>query len=111
MATRQDLNNVEPTIYQSIIGIENAVRTGGLDSALIELIRICASPIHRCAFYAGMNTNDVRHTSEMEQRLCALSVWHDQIAQLLMAIISINAWIRIAITTRRVPGNDYVEAA
>ncbi|MEO0488877.1 MAG: carboxymuconolactone decarboxylase family protein [Cyanobacteria bacterium J06659_2] len=35
----------------------------------------------------------------------------DQITQLLMAIVTINAWNRIAITTRTVPGSYQVEAA
>ena len=35
----------------------------------------------------------------------------EQITQLLMAIVTINAWNRIAITTRLVPGSYHIEAA
>ncbi|MBE7382627.1 MAG: carboxymuconolactone decarboxylase family protein [Leptolyngbya sp. SIO1E4] len=152
MTVRLDLDKINPTAYQAMMGLERYVRKSGLDKSLIELIKVRASQINGCAFCIDMHTKDARNAGETEQRLYALNAWEEtpfftpperaalaltevvthigeqgvsdemyehvsryftpvQITQLLMAIVTINAWNRIAITTRLVPGSYQVEAA
>ncbi len=152
MTTRFELGKVEPAALQAMMGLEGYVRNSGLDPTLIELIKVRASQINRCAFCIDMHTKDARQAGETEQRLYALSAWEetpfftpqeravlalteavtwigdngvpdpvydevsrhftpDQIAQVLMAIITINTWNRISITTRMRPGSYQIDAA
>jgi len=152
MTARFEFGKVEPAALQAMMGLERYVRESGLDQTLIELIKVRASQINRCAFCIDMHTKDARHAGETEQRLYALNAWEetpfftpqeravlalteavthigdkgvpdavyaavshyftpDRIAQLLMAIVAINAWNRISITTQMVPGSYRVEAA
>ena len=152
MTVRFDLGSVEPKAMQAMMGLERYVRSSGIDRTLIELIKVRASQINRCAFCIDMHTKDARHAGETEQRLYALSAWEEtpfftpqeraalalteavthigengvtealyaevsqyfspkQIAQLLMAIVVINGWNRLSISTRMLPGSYQVEAA
>jgi AhpD family alkylhydroperoxidase len=126
--------------YQTIIGLSRVVRSSGLESALLELVKVRASQINRCAYCIDMHTKDARAAGETEQRLYALSAWRetsfftdrersalalteavtlisathtlkeviegaaavfspDELGKLVYAVIEINAWNRLAITT------------
>ncbi|MEM9452342.1 MAG: carboxymuconolactone decarboxylase family protein [Cyanobacteria bacterium P01_E01_bin.6] len=152
MMARLDYAKVEPAALKAMMGLENYVRNSGIDSTLLELIKIRASQLNRCAFCIDMHTKDARHSGETEQRLYALNAWAEtpfftpqersvlalteevtrlgehgvsdivygdvsryfspqQITQLLMAIVVINAWNRISITAQTVPGSYAVSAA
>ncbi len=129
-----------------MLQLEQYVRGSGIQPTLLELIKIRASQINRCAFCIDMHTKDARLNREKEQRIYALHAWRetpfftaeerailalteavtliathsvsdemyaevsryftpDEIANLLMAIVTINSWNRIAITTQMVPGS------
>lgn len=77
MTVRFDLGSVEPKAMQAMMGLEHYVRNSGLDRTLIELIKIRASQINRCAFCIDMHTKDARHAGEAEQRLYALIAWEE----------------------------------
>ncbi|MEL7084952.1 MAG: carboxymuconolactone decarboxylase family protein [Cyanobacteria bacterium J06597_1] len=152
MTVRFDLGSVEPKAMQVMMELEHYVRSSGLDRTLIELIKVRASQINRCAFCIDMHTKDARHAGEAEQRLYALIAWEEtpfftpqeravlalteavtrigengvtealyaevnqyftpqQIAQLVMALVVINAWNRLSISARMLPGSYQVEAA
>ena len=152
MTTRFEFGKVDPAALKAMMGLERYVRNSGLDQSLVELIKIRASQINRCAFCIDMHTKDARHAGETEQRLYALNAWEEtpfftpkeravlalteavtqlgdhgvpnavydqvsgyftpeQITQLLMAIVAINAWNRISITTRVTPGSYQVGQA
>ncbi|MGK7908758.1 MAG: carboxymuconolactone decarboxylase family protein [Synechococcus sp.] len=152
MTARFDLGTVDPEAMQTMMELENYVRSSGLDKTIIELVKVRASQLNRCAFCIDMHTKDARRAGETEQRLYALNAWEEtpfftpqervilalteavtqlghngvpesvyadvsqyftpkQIAQLLMAIVTINAWNRISITTRMLPGSYQIEAA
>ena len=145
MKERMKLESVEPEAYQAMLGLEKYLHRSGLSKTLLELIKIRASQINRCAFCIDMHTLDARKNGETEQRIYALNAWKEapfftpseravlafteavtmiaensvseeiyaevsqyftsnQIAQILVAITTINAWNRIAIATRLVPG-------
>jgi AhpD family alkylhydroperoxidase len=58
-------------------GLENYVRHCGLESSLLELVRLRASQINGCAFCIDMHTKDARAAGETEQRLYEVSVWEE----------------------------------
>jgi AhpD family alkylhydroperoxidase len=49
----------------------------GLDGGLLDLVRVRASQLNGCAYCIDMHTKDARAAGETEQRLYALSVWHE----------------------------------
>jgi AhpD family alkylhydroperoxidase len=48
-----------------------------LELALLELVKLRASPINDCAFCIDVHTKDARAMGDAEQRLYALNAWHD----------------------------------
>ena len=144
MKERMKLEQVEPEAYQAMLGLEKYLHRSGLNRTLLELIKIRASQINRCAFCIDMHTKDARKNGET-QRIYALNAWKEtpfftdeeravlamteavtlvagnsisdnlyeevsryftanSFARILIAIVTINAWNRIAIATRMVPG-------
>ena len=49
----------------------------GLEKSLIELVKLRASQINRCAFCIDMHTKDARRDGETEQRLYLLNAWRE----------------------------------
>ena len=58
-------------------GLEKYVRASGLESSLLELVRLRASQMNGCAYCIDMHTKDARAGGETEQRLYAASVWRE----------------------------------
>ncbi|GAA2707787.1 MULTISPECIES: carboxymuconolactone decarboxylase family protein [Streptomyces] len=142
---RIDFHALVPNVWQAMLGLERASREG-LDHSLLELVKIRASQLNRCAFCLDMHTKDARKAGESEERIFLLSAWEEadgyytekeraalalteavtvltdgfvpdevyeraaqhfpdeELARLLAAIVTINAWNRIAVTTRKQPG-------
>ena len=150
MTERIELGKVEPAAYQAMLGLEKYLHQSGLDKKLLNLIKVRASQINKCAFCIDMHTQEARKTGETEQRLYALNAWQEtpfftpqeravlaftkavtliaensvedelyeqvskyfspqEIAQILMAIATINAWNRISIATKMMPCSYTVE--
>lgn len=63
--------------YQAMLGLGAAVSRGGLEPALLELVKIRASQINGCGYCLDMHTKDARANGETEQRLYLLSAWRD----------------------------------
>src|SRR5690348_18307542 len=68
---------VAPEAYLVMLGFENFVRKSGLESSLLQLVRLRASYINGCAYCVDMQTKDARHEGETEQRLYAVPVWRE----------------------------------
>lgn len=146
MEARIDYKKASPDAYRAMVQLEAVVRHSGIESKLLELIKIRASQLNGCAFCIDMHTKDARHKGETEQRIYSLDAWREtpfytdqeraalawtealtNIQQghapdavyremsaqfksetdrvnLTLAITTINAWNRIAIGFRLVPG-------
>jgi AhpD family alkylhydroperoxidase len=65
-----------PEVYKAMVGLDTAARKG-LDPALTELVKTCASQINHCAFCIDMHTKDARAAGESEERLYLLSAWEE----------------------------------
>lgn len=80
MVTRRlNLMNVHPGIRQAMLGLDKQVRTSGLESGLLHLVRLRASQINGCAYCIDMHSKDARAAGETEQRLYGLSAWRETI--------------------------------
>jgi AhpD family alkylhydroperoxidase len=144
MKSRITFNPNSP-VYQAMLALETAVRKSGLETPLLELVRMRASQINGCAFCLDMHSKDARAEGETEQRLYCLPAWREtpfysdreraalawteavtlvseehvpdevfeevrkhfleeELAQLTLAIVTINVWNRFSIAFRAVPG-------
>ncbi len=134
-----------PEPYRSLAAIGAYLKHCGLEAGLQELVKIRASQLNGCAYCLDMHTKDARALGETEQRIYALSAWHEtpfftereraalawteavtqvshgvsdelyelaraqfseqELVNLTWAVAAINAWNRIAISFRAVPGS------
>jgi len=60
-----------------MLALQREVETSGLEHSLLELVKIRASQINGCAYCIDMHTKDARALGETEQRIYALSAWHE----------------------------------
>ena len=65
-----------PEVYKAMIGLEVAARKG-LAPTLVELVKIRASQLNRCAFCLHMHTTDARKAGETEERIALLAAWEE----------------------------------
>ena len=77
MKARIDQQRITPAAVQAMLGLEQYVRSSGLDPALAELVRLRASYLNGCAYCVDMHTKDARVAGESEQRLYAVPVWRE----------------------------------
>src|SRR6478735_3786829 len=77
METRIRIDQVEPSGYQAIIGLEKFIESTPLSKTHKNLIKIRASQINGCAFCIDMHTKEARKAGETEQRIYALNAWRD----------------------------------
>lgn len=68
---------VAPELMQSMLNMEETVKSSGLEHSLIELIKLRVSQINGCAFCIHMHTHDARANGETEDRLHLLNAWHE----------------------------------
>ncbi len=63
--------------YRAMSALSRATHDLPLDPLLRELIRVRASMLNGCAYCVDMHTKDARAQGETEQRLFAVSTWHE----------------------------------
>ena len=62
---------------QGLFALEQTVRKSGLETKMLELVRMRASQINGCAYCLDMHSKDARAEGETEQRLYGLSAWRE----------------------------------
>ena len=77
MNARINLMQVNPGILKAMFGLERQVRQSGLEPRLLDLVRMRASQINRCAYCLDMHSKDARVAGETEQRLYGLEAWRE----------------------------------
>ena len=77
MKARIDVMHVSPGIIHAMLGLERQVQKAGLDSKLLDLVRMRASQINGCAYCLDMHSKDARANGETEQRLYGLEAWRE----------------------------------
>ena len=77
LSARIDYRKVSPEAMRAMAGLERFVQASGLESSLVELVKLRASYINGCAYCVDMHTKDARVAGETEQRLYAVPVWRE----------------------------------
>ena len=77
MTMRLQYAHVEPAATRAMMGLETYVRQSGLDHTILHLVKLRASYMNGCSYCVDMHTKDARVAGETEQRLYAVSVWHE----------------------------------
>jgi AhpD family alkylhydroperoxidase len=77
MEPRIDYEAASPRGLAAMLGMERHVHASGLESSLIELVKLRASLINGCAYCVDMHTKVARAQGETEQRLYAAGVWEE----------------------------------
>jgi AhpD family alkylhydroperoxidase len=74
---RLDYRAAAPPAYEAVAGVEAYIRNSGLEHSLIELVKMRASQINRCAYCLDRHSKDARRHEETEQRLYLLNAWQE----------------------------------
>lgn len=77
MEPRIKYSEKAPDAIKGMLELEKYVHSSGLERTLFELVKTRASQINGCAYCLDMHTKDARKAGETEQRLYALSAWHE----------------------------------
>ena len=77
MEPRLDVHKYVPGARPAMHGLEKLVRESGLETPLLELVRMRTSQMNGCAYCLDMHSKDARAAGETEQRLHTLSAWRE----------------------------------
>ena len=77
MQRRMNYVKASPAAYQALLALQAVVDNSGLEKLLLELVKIRASQINKCAFCLHMHTRDARKAGESEERLYLLDAWRE----------------------------------
>src|SRR5450830_1702237 len=74
---RVDYRAQFPEGVEALVMLEAALHKSPLEPALLELVRIRASQINRCAYCLAMHTRDARASGEDQVRLDTVAAWRE----------------------------------
>jgi AhpD family alkylhydroperoxidase len=77
MQARLNYAKTSPATYQGLLALQALVDKSELDKPLLELVKIRASQINRCAFCLHMHTRDARKAGVSEERIYLLEAWRE----------------------------------
>ena len=77
MEARLDVYSLSPDAVRAMLGLGTYVDGSGLESSLVELVKIRVSQINGCAYCIDMHTKDARAAGETEQRIYVLDAWRE----------------------------------
>lgn len=77
MTQRMDYTTAAPDGFKALRSLQEYVEKSGLEHALLELVKMRASQINRCAYCLDMHSKDARASGETEQRLYVLDAWRE----------------------------------
>ena len=77
MKQKLDYSKVLPEGMRFMNLLDHYSQNCGLDSSLLDLIKLRASQINGCAYCVDMHSKDARTGGESEQRLYNLGVWRE----------------------------------
>ncbi|MFI1398927.1 carboxymuconolactone decarboxylase family protein [Streptomyces sp. NPDC020681] len=65
-----------PEVYKAMVKLDVAARQG-VDPVVLELVKIRASQLNRCAFCIDMHSKDALAAGESVERIIQLSAWDE----------------------------------
>ncbi|MEU3252777.1 carboxymuconolactone decarboxylase family protein [Streptomyces sp. NPDC006997] len=75
-ASRLDWAALAPDVYKAMVRLDAASQQG-LDRTLLELVKVRASQLNRCALCLDMHSKDALAAGESAERLIQLSAWEE----------------------------------
>ena len=77
MEPRIDYMKIGQGAINVLLGVEKYLHGCGLETGLLDLIKLRASQINGCAYCIDMHWKDLRAAGEKEQRLYGLDAWEE----------------------------------
>ena len=77
MQARLNYAKTSPATYQALLTLQAAVDRTAVEKPLLELTKIRASQINKCAFCLHMHTRDARKAGVSEERIYLLEAWRE----------------------------------
>jgi AhpD family alkylhydroperoxidase len=77
MKRKLEYSKVLPEGMRHMNALDHYSQNCGLESSLLDLIKLRASQINGCAYCVDMHSKDARSGGDTEQRLYNLSVWRE----------------------------------
>ena len=77
MEQRLDFYKASPEAMKALIALEVALGKRGLETALVNLVKLRASQINGCAYCVDSHSADARKAGETERRLYAVAAWRE----------------------------------
>ena len=74
---RLSIPAIDPDAYQAVLGLEKYVRAGGLDEALLAIVKSRASQINHCAWCLDMHLDEARAHGVAQRKLDVLAAWRE----------------------------------
>jgi AhpD family alkylhydroperoxidase len=74
---RLDYYTTAPDGLKPLLAVERYLRTTDLEPGLVELVRLRASLMNRCAYCVTLHAKEARAKGESQRRLFALPVWRE----------------------------------
>ncbi|MCS0637066.1 carboxymuconolactone decarboxylase family protein [Streptomyces sp. LP05-1] len=101
-----------PEVYKAMLQFSKAAERG-LESSLLELVKIRASQLNHCAFCLDMHSKDALAAGESVERIVQLSAWEESrhfYTERELAAIELTEAITV-LTDGFVPDEVYARAA
>jgi AhpD family alkylhydroperoxidase len=101
-----------PEVFKAMIRLDAAARKG-LDPKLLELVKIRASQINRCALCVDMHSKDALAGGERVERIIQLSAWEESehfYTEKELAALALTEAVTV-LTDGFVPDEVYAKAA
>ena len=77
MDQRVDYMKVAPGVLQGMLNLEKYLRQSGLETELLDLVKLRASQVNGCAYCIDMHWKDLRAAGATEQKLYGLDAWEE----------------------------------
>jgi AhpD family alkylhydroperoxidase len=74
---RVNYRTASPLVMPAMLGLQQAVNRCGLEPSLLELVKLRASQINRCAFCIEMHSREAKQAGERDDRLHLLNAWEE----------------------------------
>lgn len=74
---RLTIGDADPDAYRAVLALEKYVHAGGIDPALLELVKIRASQLNSCAWCLDMHLTDARKAGIDQRKLDVITAWHE----------------------------------
>ena len=77
MSQRLNAFQIAPEAYKAMLVLQDYINNSAIEHSLMELVKIRASQINRCAYCLHMHVLDARKAGESEARINLLNAWEE----------------------------------